>query len=201
MRRYEMMKSFVFAFALILYTITPYTVFADDSVATIKIGKIKAQARSNPLDQERDGGQYYMATADKDMQMVAFDFTATSDDKNPALPSLFVAKLIDGKISNIETFEVRFKKWRQYGCYIGLYHDETNDFATTDSVRFTAYSPVPKDGGEYVVFTDGARCYVRQEVKRKRPPVEYLPMGNCAFNPPASLDGMKVLGKVRTAKR
>jgi len=38
-------------------------------------------------------------------------------------------------------------------------------------------------------------------MKRKHPPVEYLPMGNCAFKPPASLDGMKVLGRVKTAKR
>ena len=195
------MKILALIFIIVLHITTPSAVFADESVATIKIGKIKAQAKSNPLDQEGDSGQYYMATAEKDMQMIAFDFTATSKDKNPALPSLYVAKLIDGKISDVEVFEVRFKKWRRYGCYIGLYHDETNDFTTADSVRFSAYSPVPKDGGEYVVFTDKNRCYVRQSLERQRPPVAYLPMGDCSYNPPKSLDGMTVLGKVKTAKR
>lgn len=195
------MKILALIFIIVLHITMPSAVFADDSVAIIKVGKIKTQAKSNPLDQEGDSGQYYMATAEKDMQMIAFDFTATSKDKNPALPSLFVAKLIDGKISDVEVFEVRFKKWRRYGCYIGLYHDETNDFATADSVKFSAYSPVPKDGGEYVVFTDKNRCYVRQNMERRRPPVAYLPLDDCAYRPPTSLDGMTVLGKVRTAKR
>ena len=196
-----MIRCLLFAFVFTACVAVPVTAFADESVATIKIGKIKAQAKSNPLDQEGDSGQYYMATAEKDMQMIAFDFTATSKDKNPALPSLFVAKLADGKISDVEVFEVRFKKWRRYGCYIGLYHDETNDFTTADSVRFSAYSPVPKDGGEYVVFTDKNRCYVRQSMERQRPPVAYLPLDDCAYSPPTSLDGMTVLGKVKTAKR
>ena len=51
------------------------------------------------------------------------DFTATSKEKDPALPGLYVAKMDGDKPSGVEVFEVRFKKWKQYGCYIGLYHD------------------------------------------------------------------------------
>ena len=196
------MKKTAFFSCLLLSLCAAAPVYAEDTLASIKFGTIKAQAKSNNFDYEGGAaGRYYYVTAEKDQQMVAMDFTAISKEKDPALPGLYVAKMDGDKLSGVEVFEVRFKKWKQYGCYIGLYHDEENDFATSDSVKFTAFAAVPKDGGEYVVFTDGARCYVRQDMKRKHPPVEYLPMGNCAFKPPASLDGMKVLGRVKTAKR
>lgn len=187
---------------LLLMSCYPIHVHAEDDVALIKCGAIKAQNRTNNFDYEGGRtGRYYYVSAEKDQQMVSFDFTATSKDKNPYIPSLYIAKIEGDKLSNVEVFEVRFKKWNQYGCYIGLYHDETNDFSTTDSVKFTAFSAVPKDGGEYVVFTDGAKCYVRQEMERKRPPIEYIPMGGCAYKPPLSLVGMNVIGKVKTIKK
>ena len=180
----------------------PVHVYAENNIATIKVGKVQAKNESNSFDHEGGRyGRYYTSTAEKDMQMITFDFTATSKKKNPTLPSLFVAKLKDGQISNIETPYVRFKGWSDYGCFIGLYHDDKNDFAKKDTVNFTAFFPIPRDSEEYIVFTDEASCYVRQNLERKRPPVSYEPLGLCTMKPPTSLDQrMKVLGRVRTAK-
>ena len=189
--------------AFILMTLLAYcqTAFAEESdVTSIKVDKIHVKKASNKFDVT--GSRYYYVDADKDCQMATFDFTATSSSKNPSLPSLYISKLDDeGKLTEIAVMEVRFKKWEDFGTYLGNSPDSDNDFAKSDSIRFVAFHPVFKNGAEYVIFTDGKGCYVRIEEQLKHPPVRYRDDGICSIKPPTSLDGMKVLGKVRTAKR
>ena len=177
------------------------TTFAEESnVASIKTDKVQLKKASNKFDVT--GSRYYYVDADKDCQMATFDFTATSTSKNPSLPSLYISKLDEeGKLTEVAVMEVRFKKWEDFGTYLGNSPDSNNDFAKSDSIRFVAFHPVFKNGAEYVVFTDGKGCYVRIEERLKNPPVRYRDDGICSIKPPTSLDGMKVLGKVRTAKR
>lgn len=193
------MKRVAIALAVLLACFQ--TSFADENdVASIKADKIQLKKNSNKFD--ITGSRYYYVDADKDCQMATFDFTATSSSKNPTLPSLYISKLDDeGKLTEVAVMEVRFKKWEDLGTYLGNSPDSNNDFAKSDSVRFVAFHPVYKNGAEHVIFTDGKGCYVRIEERLKNPPVRYRDDGICSIRPPTSLDGMKVLGKVRTAKR
>ncbi len=184
----------------VLIFLCPTNSDADTPVATIKTGKIQLKNTSNKFDNY--GSRYRYLEADKDCQVVTFDFTATSKDKNPMLPPLYVAQTDDnGNITAISVMDIMFKKWEDYATFLGNYHDSKNDFAKSDSVQFVAFAQVYRNKGPYIVFTDETGCYARKEDRWKNPPVEYVAEGMCATNPPKSLAGVKVLDAVKPKKR
>jgi len=147
-----------------------------DDKTSIKIDKVFKKSRMNLFD--RSGDEYYFRDADKNNVYITFDFSISSKNDDPKLPSLYVGKINGELIQDIKKFEVEFYSWSDYGSYLGNYHDSKNDFAKKDTVKFVAGCQVPKDKSKYIVFTDKKDMYTRNDDSYGSPPVKYVSYGN-----------------------
>ena len=86
---------------------------------------------------DRTGYQYFLRDADKGSQMYSLDITVSSKGQNPELPSVEAWTVEEGQARRVCTFEWKFHRWDDYGSYLGNYHDSGNDFAKSDTVKFT----------------------------------------------------------------
>lgn len=86
---------------------------------------------------DRTGYQYFLRDADKGHQMYSLDITVGSKGQNPELPSVEAWTVEGGQARRVCTFEWKFHRWDDYGSYLGNYHDSGNDFAKSDTVKFT----------------------------------------------------------------
>lgn len=147
---------------------------------TIKINdntsiKIDNVSKKKEFVFDRYDDRYYYQDADKGTFFVTFNFSVTSKEKDPLLPSLYIGEVQGKNIVNITPFSVFFYKWSSHGCLLGLYHDSINDFAKKDTVRFVAAMQANDVGETMVVFTDKKDMYERTEEKYSRPAIKYVP--------------------------
>ena len=106
--------------------------------------------------------------------------SVTSTSHAPNLPQLAIYVISGDKMILQGTFETRFARWRDYGAYLGNYHDSTNDFAKVSTVRFKL--------GLQVIDSQLAKPYAIVLMKRNvlvyhydrfdNPPISYLGSAN-----------------------
>ena len=121
--------------------------------------------------------EYSYKTADKDSLYIKFDFTATSNIKDPKLPAIYCGIISnDGSIRKIEKFDVNFSRWSSYGSYLGNYHDATNDFSKRKTIKFTSGVQIKKtyiNNNSIILFTNLDECVNRVEREYGSPPAFY----------------------------
>ena len=131
----------------------------------------------NTWSYDRNEYEYSYKTADKDSLYVKFDFTATSNIKEPKLPAIYCGIITnDGNIRKIEKCDVRFSKWSSYGAYLGNYHDATNDFSKRKTIKFTYGVQMKKayiNNNSIVLFTNLDECVNRVDREYGSPPALY----------------------------
>lgn len=82
------------------------------------------------------GHQYFYRTADRGNKYVTAAMSVTSTNKDPKLPELAIYVVKGDKMEKEATFDTQFARWKDYGAYLGNYHDNGNDFAKVSTVRF-----------------------------------------------------------------
>jgi len=80
--------------------------------------------------------RWFYRDADRGSKYVTMQMSVTSTDHDPNLPQVALYIISGDKMMLEDTFETRFARWRDYGAYLGNYHDSTNDFAKVSTVRF-----------------------------------------------------------------
>ena len=80
--------------------------------------------------------RWFYRDADRGCKFVTMQMAVTSTDHDPNLPEFAVYTIIGDKMNLVGSFETRFARWRDYGAYLGNYHDSTNDFAKVSTVKF-----------------------------------------------------------------
>jgi hypothetical protein len=124
---------------------------------------------------DRYSGRYHYREADKDKRWVVIDFVASSDEKDPELPTFAAYAIHEGYASVKGTATIEFYRWSDYGAYLGNYHDNRNDFAKRDEVWFTAGIPIDEEDAQkplYIGMFDG-QCFKREYDRFEQPPVSY----------------------------
>lgn len=80
--------------------------------------------------------RYFYNTADRGNKFVTAAMSITSTEKDPDIPELAVYSISGDKMVFKNTFRTEFARWRDYGAYLGNYHDNSNDFAKVSTVKF-----------------------------------------------------------------
>ena len=130
----------------------------------------------------------YMRTADRGNMYVVATMFVTSSSKSPNLPTLAVYSISGNKMKREGVMEVKFDSWSDYGCYLGNYHDNKNDFAKTATITFSLGVEISEEiiKKPYAIVLRKSNGLYRYEDKYNNPPVSYK--GSVSYPYSLSLD-------------
>ncbi|MEG3657308.1 hypothetical protein V5097_07835 [Arenibacter palladensis] len=128
------------------------------------------------------GSEYSLRDATRGNQHVLVRVSISSESKNPDLPPILAYQYFDGKLILLGALRYEFRRWKDYGSYLGNYADYGNDFAHSKKIPFNLGFETSQDnlksGRVYVVMRK-IQCFTRENKDFDRPEVEYK-MGICA---------------------
>ena len=108
--------------------------------STIKIGyntvTLSRINVSNQFTFDAYDDRWFYRDADRGSKYVTMQMSVTSSDHNPNLPQFAIYVISGDKMKFIGTFDTKFARWRDYGAYLGNYHDSSNDFSKVSTVKF-----------------------------------------------------------------
>ncbi len=108
--------------------------------STIKIGYNTVTLShinvSNQFTFDAYDDRWFYRDADRGSKYVTMQMSVTSSDHNPNLPQFAIYVISGDKMKFIGTFDTKFARWRDYGAYLGNYHDSSNDFSKVSTVKF-----------------------------------------------------------------
>lgn len=79
---------------------------------------------------------WYYKTADRGNKFVTVAMSIKSKSKDPEIPEFAIYSINGDKMDYEAKFQTKYARWRDYGAYLGNYHDINNDFAKVSTVRF-----------------------------------------------------------------
>ena len=79
---------------------------------------------------------YHYKDADRGYKYVSMQMSVTSTNNSPQIPEVALYTISGDKMKYEGCFMTRFARWRDYGAYLGNYHDSSNDFAKVSTVKF-----------------------------------------------------------------
>lgn len=135
-----------------------------------------AATLSNTFTFDDYGDTYHYRTADKDQKYVSMRITASSSEKDPSLVPFVVYRIEGQTLQKHEEMTYEFRRWDSHGTYIGLYHDNGNDFAKSKNVLFNLGVQVPNELAQkaFAILAGPSGCIPRRERSVGRPEVRYL---------------------------
>lgn len=80
--------------------------------------------------------RWFYNTADRGNKFVTAAMSIKSTDKDPNIPEFAVYSVNGDKMKYVGKFRTEYARWRDYGAYLGNYHDTNNDFAKVSTVKF-----------------------------------------------------------------
>jgi hypothetical protein len=126
--------------------------------------------------------QYNYRDVQRGEKFVLLKTTLKNTDKshNPNLPDIAVYAIEGKEMRRVAGLSYEFRRWSNYGSYIGLHHDFKNDFAHTTSIPFTAAASIGEDFARtpFAVVATGHRCHERGE-QIGQPEVVYRMASGC----------------------
>lgn len=124
------------------------------------------------------GHQYFLRDAERGNSHVMTRVSITSEGNNPTLPPIFVYKMDNGELKFLGTLSYKFRRWKDYGSYLGNTADYGNDFAHSKTIPFNCGLELPNDdlksGTIYVVLKKQG-CFIRTKVDYGNPEIAYRP--------------------------
>ena len=122
------------------------------------------------------GSQYFLRDAQRGNSHIMTRVSITSKNNNPSLPPILVYKMENGELSLLGTLGYKFRRWKDYGSYLGNYADYGNDFAHSKTIPFNCGLELPNDdlksGTIYVVLKKQG-CFNRTKVDYGNPEIAY----------------------------
>ena len=126
------------------------------------------------------GNEWYYREADRGSKYVSMQMSVTSTDHNPKLPELAIYSISGDKMKYKGTFDTRFARWKDYGSYLGNYHDYSNDFAKVSTVRFKLGLQVENEtlAKPYAIILKKENVLSSSYDRFNNPPVSYSGYAN-----------------------
>ena len=134
------------------------------------------------------GSRYMLRDATRGNKHVLARVRISSESKNPQLPAILAYQLFDGKLILLGTLGYEFRRWKDYGSYLGNYADYGNDFAHSKTIPFNLGYETSEDNlksGRVYVVMKKTGCFSRGNKDYGNPEVQYT-MGICS--PKSSLE-------------
>lgn len=135
--------------------------------------------------------RWFYRDADRGSKYVTMQMSVTSTDHNPNLPELAIYIISGDNMILDGTFDTRFARWRDYGAYLGNYHDSTNDFAKVSTVRFKLGLQVSNENlsKPYAIVLKKKNVLSYHYDRFSNPPISYT--GSADYPSALSLDAFK----------
>lgn len=135
--------------------------------------------------------RWFYRDADRGNKYITMAMSVKSTSKNPKLPQ-FAVYTVSGKImSKVGTFETKYARWSDYGCYLGNYHDSRNDFAKVSTVSFKLGCELSNDilRQPYAIVVKNENVLTEEYDRFKNPPQYW--MGGASYPATLSVDDFK----------
>ncbi|WP_272022153.1 hypothetical protein [Olleya namhaensis] len=122
------------------------------------------------------GSQYFLRDAERGNSHIMARVSVTSEDNNPSLPPILVYQMNNGELQYLGTQGYKFRRWKDYGSYLGNYADYGNDFSHSKTIPFNCGIELSNDdlinGTIYVVLKKQS-CFNRTKVDYGNPEIAY----------------------------
>ncbi|WP_339655102.1 hypothetical protein [uncultured Maribacter sp.] len=122
------------------------------------------------------GYKYFLRDAERGNSHIMSRVSITSENNNPELPAILVYKMNDGELELLGTLNYKFRRWKDYGSYLGNTADYGNDFAHSKTIPFNCGLELSNDdlksGTIYVVLKKQG-CFKRTRVEYGNPEIAY----------------------------
>lgn len=146
---------------------------------TVKVNSISKNKRWSFDDY---GDSYFYKDAERGNTYIVCKISISSKIKDPILPVISAYQMIEGRLTYIGNFTYKFKRWDNYGTYLGNYTDYKNDFAHTETISFNCGLQIDESligHGSIYIILDKTLCMLRKNKKFSKPPVSYV-FQNCS---------------------
>ncbi|WP_053969751.1 hypothetical protein [Mangrovimonas sp. ST2L15] len=124
------------------------------------------------------GDTYHYRKADRGSRFITAKVSITSKSNDPNLPTIIGYIMKDGKLTSVTPIGLsyRFRRWEDYGSYLGNDADYGNDFSKTSTIPFNLGYEINNDkiNGEkiYLVLCKN-RTVTRKYDRFDNPPISY----------------------------
>jgi hypothetical protein len=124
-----------------------------------------------------DYGSYYsLRDAERGNIHVLSKLSITSEINNPSLPPVLVYQMKGGELHLLGKLKYEFRRWKDYGSYLGNYADYGNDFSHSSTIRFNLGLQLSeekiKNHSIYIVLKKEG-CFVRSTNTYGNPEISY----------------------------
>jgi len=82
------------------------------------------------------GHQYFLRDAKRGNSHVLARVSITSEGNNPELPPILIYQMENGVLNKLGVLAYEFRRWKDYGSYLGNYTDYGNDFSHSKTIPF-----------------------------------------------------------------
>ncbi len=140
-------------------------------------------------------GESHMRTAERGEKYLTANVDIASKDKNPSFPCLYLFKYSNGGLYSLGTFYYEFYRWESFATYLGNYHDNSNDFAYTEKIKFSVGVAEDEEtlrNNAILVLLKRENIISRSEEESREPPVRYAGY-ECIGSTENSLDKYEVV--------
>lgn len=122
------------------------------------------------------GSQYFLMDAERGNSHLMARVSITSESNNPSLPPIFVYQMINGELKYQDILQYKFRRWEDYGSYLGNYADYGNDFSHSKTIPFNCGVEINNDylnkGTVYIVLKKQG-CFNRTNSDYGNPEIYY----------------------------
>jgi len=122
------------------------------------------------------GHKYFLRDAERGNSHIMTRVSITSDNNNPKLPPILVYQMNNGELKLLGTLNYKFRRWEDYGSYLGNTADYGNDFAHSKTIPFNCGLELSNDklksGTIYIVLKKQG-CFNRTKVDYGNPEIAY----------------------------
>lgn len=122
------------------------------------------------------GNEYFLRDAKRGNSHIMARVSITSENNNPSLPPILVYQMKNGELKLLGTLGYKFRRWEDYGSYLGNYADYGNSFAHSKTIPFNCGLELSNDdlksGTIYVVLKKQG-CFNRYNENYGRPEISY----------------------------
>lgn len=122
------------------------------------------------------GSQYFLRDAKRGNSHIMARVSITSENNNPTLPPILVYQMNNGELKLLGTLGYKFRRWEDYGSYLGNTADYGNSFAHSKTIPFNCGLELSNDdlktGTIYVVLKKQG-CFNRTKVDYGNPEIAY----------------------------
>ncbi len=128
------------------------------------------------------GSEYRLRDAQRGSKHILVRVSISSETKNPSLPPILAYQMNNGELELIGTLGYEFRRWEDYGTYLGNNADYGNDFAHSKTIPFNLGLQVSDDkfvGKTVYVVLKKTNCFARIKKDYGNPEIQYSE-GNCS---------------------